>query len=81
MRSIAEQGVAEVIGTMALVFIGAGSVVIAGAGASSLLGVALARPFGKAPLLAQGRFSSGPPPIGVSVRGAHAGRSRRNTNT
>ena len=42
MRSIAEQGVAEVIGTMALVFIGAGSVVIAGAGASSLLGVALA---------------------------------------
>jgi MIP family channel proteins len=43
MRSTAEQAVAEVIGTLALVFIGAGSVVIATGGVGSgLLGVALA---------------------------------------
>ena len=42
MRSIGEQVLAEVIGTFALVFIGAGAVVIAAAGASTLLGVALA---------------------------------------
>jgi MIP family channel proteins len=42
MRTIGEQVLAEVIGTFALVFIGAGAVVIAAAGASTLLGVALA---------------------------------------
>lgn len=43
MRTIGEQAVAEVIGTLALVFIGAGSVIIAAAGAGSgLLGVAMA---------------------------------------
>jgi aquaporin Z len=43
MRSIGEQALAEVIGTLALVFIGAGSVVVASAGVGSgLLGVALA---------------------------------------
>jgi MIP family channel proteins len=43
MRSTAEQAVAELIGTLALVFIGAGAVVIATGGAGSgLLGVALA---------------------------------------
>jgi MIP family channel proteins len=43
MRTIGEQALAEVIGTLALVFIGAGAVVIAAAGAGSgLLGVAVA---------------------------------------
>jgi len=42
MRTIGEQVLAEVIGTLALVFIGAGAVVIAAAGGSTLLGVALA---------------------------------------
>jgi MIP family channel proteins len=43
MRTIGEQALAEVIGTLAVVFIGAGSVVIAGAGVGSgLLGVAMA---------------------------------------
>lgn len=43
MKSMAEQAVAEVIGTLALVFIGAGAVVITVNGAGSgLLGVALA---------------------------------------
>lgn len=43
MRSTTQQAVAEVIGTLALVFIGAGAVVIAANGAGSgLLGVALA---------------------------------------
>jgi MIP family channel proteins len=44
MRSTAEQAVAEAIGTLALVFIGAGAVVIATGGipGSGLLGIALA---------------------------------------
>jgi MIP family channel proteins len=43
MRSTAEQAVAEVIGTLGLVFVAAGSVVIASSGAGDgLLGVALA---------------------------------------
>jgi MIP family channel proteins len=43
MRSTGEQAVAELIGTLALVFIGAGAVVVAAGGAGSgLLGVALA---------------------------------------
>jgi MIP family channel proteins len=45
MRTIGEQAVAEFLGTFALVFIGAGSVVVAaanGAGYAGLIGVALA---------------------------------------
>lgn len=45
MRSIAEQAVAEVIGTFALVFIGAGSVAVLGAGGAdnaAMVGIALA---------------------------------------
>jgi MIP family channel proteins len=43
MRSTAEQAVAEVVGTLALVFVGAGAVVVAASGAGDgLLGVALA---------------------------------------
>ena len=45
MKTIAEQAVAEFVGTLALVFIGAGSVVVAignGGGYTGLIGVALA---------------------------------------
>jgi MIP family channel proteins len=43
MRTIGEQAVAEAVGTLALVFIGAGAVVIAASGAGGgLLGVAIA---------------------------------------